>query len=265
MVTRRKRKANSVNVDLSNVEARVLVQEGEHKIKVVEVSEEQGDKAPYLKWIFEVVSKTNKGGKVYYNTSLAPQALWNLRSLLEALEYEIPDSAFDLDFEELVDLECMVEISHEKYEGRPQAKPVNFWSVNDAGEEEEEEEEAPKKTSAKKASRKAEPEEDEEEEEEKPRRGKRSSKKEEPEDEEDEEEEEEEEGEAPKKSKATAKKSSKKKASVTQDEINEMSQEELEDVIKEHDLDCDLSEHRTLRKMRQAVIDAAEEAGALSE
>lgn len=248
MVARRRKKSGSVTVDLSDVEARVLVREGEHKIKVVEITEEQGEKAPYLKWVFEVVSKQDKGAKVYYNTSLAPQALWNLRSLLEALGVEIPDSEFELEFSEYVDLECMVEIAHEKYEGRAQAKPVNFWS----DEEAEEEEEAPPK----KRSKKAEPEE-EEEEEEAPKRSSRKAKKEEPEEEEEEEEEE-----PPKKA---VKKSSKKKAGVTQDEINDMSQDELEDVIKEHDLEVDLGKLKTLRKMRQAVIDAAEEAGALSE
>lgn len=49
-------------------------------------------------------------------------------------------------------------------------------------------------------------------------------------------------------------------AKVAQSEIEDMSQEELEDFLKEHDLDVDLSEFKTLRKMKAAVVDAATEA-----
>lgn len=52
---------------------------------------------------------------------------------------------------------------------------------------------------------------------------------------------------------------------VTADAINEMSQDELEALIEEHELEVDLDEHKTLRKKRSAVIDAAEEAGILSD
>ena len=47
--------------------------------------------------------------------------------------------------------------------------------------------------------------------------------------------------------------------------IKEMSQDELEELIDEHDLDVDLDDYKTLRKKRTAVIDAAEEAGLLDE
>ena len=52
---------------------------------------------------------------------------------------------------------------------------------------------------------------------------------------------------------------------VTADAINAMNQEELEELISEHELDVDLDDHKTLRKKRTAVIDAAEEAGILTE
>lgn len=50
---------------------------------------------------------------------------------------------------------------------------------------------------------------------------------------------------------------------VTADAINAMNQEELEELIEEHDLEVDLDEHKTLRKKRTAVVDAAEEADIL--
>lgn len=52
---------------------------------------------------------------------------------------------------------------------------------------------------------------------------------------------------------------------VTADDINSMNQDELEELVEEHELDIDLDNHKTLRKKRTAVIDAAEEAGILAE
>jgi hypothetical protein len=58
-------------------------------------------------------------------------------------------------------------------------------------------------------------------------------------------------------------KSSKKSQTWTEDEISEMSEEELDKVIEEADIELDLSEHRTLRKKKNAMIDALEEADLL--
>jgi len=52
---------------------------------------------------------------------------------------------------------------------------------------------------------------------------------------------------------------------VTADDINKMNQEELEELVEEHELDIDLDDFKTLRKKRTAVIDAAEEADILAE
>jgi hypothetical protein len=82
-------------------------------------------------------------------------------------------------------------------------------------------------------------------------------------------EEEEDEAPAKKKSgKAGAKSrggSKKKSATWTSDEIMEMSEEELEEVIEQSDIDVDLDEHKTLRKKKNAVIDALGEAEMLEE
>lgn len=73
------------------------------------------------------------------------------------------------------------------------------------------------------------------------------------------EEDEEEEEEKPKGKAAKGKASKGKKKAVTEDDIQEMSEEELEAVIEQFELDVDLSDHKTLRKMKNAVIDAMEE------
>jgi hypothetical protein len=55
----------------------------------------------------------------------------------------------------------------------------------------------------------------------------------------------------------TAKGNSKTKIEAS--EVQAMAEDELADLIKEHDLDVDLKEHKTLRRKASAVIDALEE------
>ena len=124
-----KKRTSSVRLDLSEVETRVLLDEGEYHLVVEEITQEDGDKAKYFKWKFRVAAGDFDGQWLYYNTSLAPQSLWNLRTLLEALEVNIPDEAFDLDLEELVGMEMMGSVAHEIYEGKKQSKLVDFWTI----------------------------------------------------------------------------------------------------------------------------------------
>jgi len=252
------RKGNSVTIDLSGVEGRVNFTEGDHLLEVVEVSQEKGDKGPYFSWSFKATEDDDCAGAIVYNnTSLSEKSLWNLRTLLEALGVEIPDGPMDLDLDELVGLQLMGSIELETYEGKKRPRLADFWAAEEAEEPEEKpapkrrrgaakeepEEDAPELTARQKraAARKAKSEE-EEEPEEKPSRSSRGSKpasKKKPEPEEDEE--------------------------LTEDAINDMTEEELGDLIEEHELDVDLGDFKTLRKMRAAVIDAATEADLLGE
>lgn len=154
------KKKKGIRVDFTGVETRTLVPEGQHHVKVVEVTEEEGNAAPYLKWTFSIISddKTN-GSRLYLNTSLAKQALWNLRNLLETLGVDTPSAATDIDPDELVGLELMVRVEHETYEGKDRARVTDFTPIEEtasASSDEVEEEET-----------EDEPEEEEEEEEEK--------------------------------------------------------------------------------------------------
>lgn len=240
------RKKNSVRLDLSDIETRGrFTEEGDYPLRVVEVTQEEGDKGPYLNWKIECREGEAEGALVYNNTSLTPQSLWNVRAMLEAIGVDIPDSEFDLDLEELAGKDFEGTIELETYEGKKRPRLSDFWAAP-------EEEPAPKKRGSK---AKAEPEEDEEDE--KPARSRRGSKaKAEPE----EDEEDEKPARGARKGKAKA-----KAAPVTEDDIGEMAQDELQDLIDEHDLDVDLKDFKTLRKMQAAVIDAAQEAGVIEE
>ena len=218
--------------DLSKVEGRVTVPEGDYRVKVDEITEEQW---AALDASDEIIEGDYKGKKLFYNTSLAEQSLWNLRSLLESLGIDDFDGDMELDLDDLVGRELMVTVEHDSYEGKKQAKVVDFTAIADDDEEEEEEEEEDPKAKKRRERRER-------------RKMKKSSKS-------SGEDEDEEEDEKPKKSK--------KKPELDKEEILDMNEDELIELCEEHELDVDLDEFKTLRKKKNAVIDAAEEAGLL--
>src|SRR5690606_720182 len=114
---------------------------------------------PYLAWKFRTVDGSHR---LYHNTSLQPQALFNLKQVLVALGVEVPSSVMKLNLDKLIGRECYVEVEHELYEGRKRARITDIQSngaVEEYGEKEEEEE-------AEEGKEDEEEEEDEEEDEE---------------------------------------------------------------------------------------------------
>lgn len=129
MMARKKKtkKKNGVTVDMAGVESGGTHPEGEFPATVEEVTLETSESSgqDYLKW----VCKTEKG-KLFFNTSLQPQALFNLRSLLEAMDQEVPDGPMDIDFDEMVDEEFVAVVVHEKYEGKMRARVTDYLSAD---------------------------------------------------------------------------------------------------------------------------------------
>lgn len=233
-----KKSPKKLKVNFEGVETRTLVPEGQHHVKVKEITVEDGEKAQYLAWVFEVMSddKTN-GTKLYTNTSLAPQALWNLRSLLETLGVETPDSEFNLDLPAYIDLEFTATVEHETYEGKTRARVTDYTPLDGTAESEDDEPAEATQTKGK-----AEETEDDEDSEEV----------------ETEEDGEEEEAETPKKG------AKGKPTKITEDEVKEMDLEELKALLKKHSLKVKLDGLRASKQVA-AVIDALEGASLLAD
>jgi len=236
-------KAKKITIPgMAGVEGRTLLAEGEYEVSVEEVTMEEGSQAPYLKWKF----KTD-GGTLYYNTSLAPQALWNLKGLLEALGADIPDDDTDMDPEDFVDMSCMVNVEHDTYDGKKQAKIVDFWPV----------EVSKAKAAVDKANKKSASKDDEDE---KPK-GKKLAH-ESKADDGDEDEKPARDRNARRRDRRAAKKEVEK---VQQDDIADMSEDDLLDLAEKHELEIDFDDMPSLRKKRNAVVDALEEKGLLAD
>jgi hypothetical protein len=256
----RKPRGNRVTVNMKGVEGRILVPEGDYLVSVAEVTVEKGSAADYIKWKCEIADGDYEGKALFYNTSLAPQALWNLRTWLEALGSEVPDDEMDLDLDDLVGEQLVVTVEHESYEGKRQAKIVDCQSANGAAkteDEDDEDDEKPRKKKSKEVeddgdeaprksrkSRRAEVDEDDEDDE-KPRKKSRQADVEEAEEDGEEVEETEE-------------------SDLTEDSLNDMGEDELADVVAEHKLKIDLDDYETLRRKRRAVVAALKKKGVIA-
>lgn len=117
------------------------VPEGTYEVRVKEIEAGTSQaNAPKLDFKFEIISGKNKGSILFYTCSLQPQALFKLKVVLEALGYEIPEGNFNLDIDELIDLECSVEVAHETYEGKKRARIVEFITSDEDDDSDEDDE-----------------------------------------------------------------------------------------------------------------------------
>lgn len=252
----RKNKNRSVKVDMTGVTTTKRVPEDDYSIVVDKIEKTKSTAGhPTLAWEFLIDKGKYEGSRLYYNTSLQPQALWNLRGVLESLGQKIPDSTMDLDLDELQEIDTPVgcTVEHEVYDGKKKARIIDIFSLdedNDDGDSESTDK--PPNAEVKKM--------DEDELEEvindhdldvdlddisgiKKKRtaviealsGDDGDK--------------------------DNKDDGDKNDKPSDDEVKEMDEDELETVIDEHDLDVDLDDFKGIKKKRKAVIDALEESG----
>lgn len=165
-MVRKSRKAAGISVNFSETETNLTLEEGPYLIEVedVEVKTSDNSGADYLAFTFKVAEGKFKGKKVWHNCSLQPQALFNLRGLLEALGYEVPQGQMELDPTDLIGEQCAAEVVHEVYQGKKKARVAEFFTPNELGEEGAggEEEEVEEEKPAPKAKKQPEPEPEEE-------------------------------------------------------------------------------------------------------
>lgn len=208
-----------MKVDMTGVESYSRCPEGQFSAKLVKLEEcsIQGSGDDGLKVKFEVTSGSGKGSTVFETFSLAEKALWKLKMMLEAMGMKAVGK-MTLDLDKLEGKSVGIEVVHDEYNGRKQAKITQYLKLSeledteadedDEDDDDEDEDEEPvkkptKKAPAKKSKKQPEPEDDDEDE-----------------DEDDDDEDEEEEKPAPKKSskKASAKASKKPAKKSKKDE-----------------------------------------------
>lgn len=152
-----KSKKSTIAVDFSDTEAQGVLEEGDYLLEVAEVEKKTSDNSgnDYLSIELKVAEGPFKGKKVYHNCSLQPQALFNLRGVLEALGFDVPQGVMDLDVADMIGEQCGASVAHEVYNGKTKARPVEFFPAADLDSRGET---APAPTKVVKKSNKPEPE-----------------------------------------------------------------------------------------------------------
>lgn len=120
-----------VNLNMKDVSAGGVIPEGEYIVTVDEVSVEESQQGnQYLKWVFKVIDGPQKNSKIYHNTSLLPQSLFNLKNLLIALGVPVPDKAFQLNLDECEGCNCGVTVTHETYDGKKRSRVTDVFPLD---------------------------------------------------------------------------------------------------------------------------------------
>lgn len=140
-----KRNKRGISVDFSDTTSNAVLPEDEYLLEVEDVEQKTSENSgnDYLAITFKVAEGKHKGQKVWHNCSLQPQALFNLRSVLEALGFTIPQGSMELDPADMIGEVCGGTIAHETYEGKKKARVIEFFSPDEgSGEGDEEDEES---------------------------------------------------------------------------------------------------------------------------
>ena len=120
-----------VNLNMKDVSVGGVIPEGEYIVTVDEVSVEESQQGnQYLKWVFKVIDGPQKNSKIYHNTSLLPQSLFNLKNLLIALGVPVPDKAFQLNLDECEGCNCGVTVTHETYDGKKRPRVTDVFPLD---------------------------------------------------------------------------------------------------------------------------------------
>lgn len=244
----RKKKATGVTVNFKGVESRRTPAEGDYLCKVLEASKEESSKGnDQSKFVCEIADGEYKGAKLFLYCPHTETSLWKLHAFLTALGVEVPDDEMELDYDEYVDMEFMGVVGHESYQGKKNARLVDF-DVAAAYEGDKDE----KKDKGKKDKKSK----DESEEKSSKKGGKDKSEKEEKSSKKDKS------GKDDKKSDKKEKGGKDKKGAkkYDADEVREMSEKDLKKLIKEHDLGVDLADFKSDKKKANAVVSALEDA-----
>ncbi|MCU7521922.1 MAG: DUF669 domain-containing protein [Ignavibacteria bacterium] len=120
-----------IKVDMTNVEDRVVVPEGDYICKVGKVdlhrNEENGKQS--LKWTFLIGAGEHKGSKMFNYTSLSPKALFSLRNSIIACGFDVPKSVMSIDTDKFIGKIVGITVVHEEYKGKPSAKVADVWKA----------------------------------------------------------------------------------------------------------------------------------------
>ena len=149
--------ARKIKIDFSGVDKEIRsggraahVPEGDYLAKPVNAELRKSEKSGgrYLSWRFQIIEpKKFKGKTLYDRTSLKPDALWNLRNLINAaLGKNVAGKVVNFDPEVAYGKTVMITVEDDEYEGKIRSQIVDYqpkdkFEEGDGEEEDDDEEE----------------------------------------------------------------------------------------------------------------------------
>jgi hypothetical protein len=271
---RSKKKTGAVRVNFKGVETRSLPPEGDYLYKVTEGEQnESGNGNDQIALIAEQTQGEFKGHKGYLYFPLSENSLWKLAAFMTAVGMEVPQDEVDVDPADFIDKEFVGVIGHDTYNGRKQAKIMDFDSVENytgelagdekKGKKKKKDKDAGKDKADDKSSKKDKKDKGKSKDEPETKSSKKDKDKSSKSDKGGKDKSAKDDAKGGKKDKG--KKKSKVEPIFESDDINGLSEKKLGKIIKEHELDVDLSDYKTDRKKAGAVIDALEAKGLMKD
>lgn len=115
----------NIQIDMTGVESKSFeaLPKGKYDAAIFNVEYKDGKAAPYLAITYKVQNGPFEGRQVFDNVSFSPKALFKLKALLAVVMPEV-DTTGQLSFDpdNLIGKQCAIVITHEDYNGEPQAK-----------------------------------------------------------------------------------------------------------------------------------------------
>lgn len=104
-----------VTVDFTDVDSGGVLAPGAYRAEVVAVRRHDGRNYPGLKFTWASIEPETEGQRADMFVSLAPQALWKFKQILEALGGQVPKSVVRLDTDRLIGKRAFIHVVHEPW------------------------------------------------------------------------------------------------------------------------------------------------------
>jgi len=120
-----------INVNLTEVESGFEVYpDGQYLIELTEMSKvaKSNEGGAYVRWVAKIIDPEEYEDKlISWTSSFLPQALWNLKNLMEVIDVPFDDEGFE--FEDTFGKQLLVDNEVREYNGQDRNNITAYYAV----------------------------------------------------------------------------------------------------------------------------------------